>query len=177
MTSTTLEFEVAPELQNVYAAKHRENLRLLERGPVKIDPEWFAMAKPQAHRSAIAQREVERVFELELLYNRWLAAQHERRRARRAPIMTRVHVDGDVHMLATDVSSRGLRASGRPKNGVVDVEFKIPGLAFPVDARAEVVAFKDANVLPLVNLRFLNLDKLYRDYIDTYVGLRLAAIA
>ncbi len=177
MTSHILDFEVAPELQHIYSAKHREHLRLLDRGPVKIDPEWFTMAKPAPHRSAIAQREVERAFELELLYNRWLAAQHERRRARRAPIMTRVHVDGAGHMLACDVSSRGLRCSGRPTKGIVDVEFKVPGLAFPVDARAEVVAFKDANVLPLVNLRFLDLDRVYREFIDTYVGLRLAAIA
>lgn len=177
MTTTILDFEVAPELTDVYAAKHREQLRLLERGPVKIDPEWFSLVKPKDHRSAIAQREVERVFELELAYTRWLAAQHERRRARRAPIMTRVYVDGDSHMLATDVSSRGLRCSGRPNKGIVDVEFKVPGLAFPVDARAEVVAFKDANVLPLVNLRFIDLDKVYRQFIDTYVGLRLAAIA
>ncbi|MBC7794473.1 MAG: PilZ domain-containing protein [Clostridia bacterium] len=177
MQSTILDFEVPPELTGIYAAKHREQLRLSERGPVKIDPEWFSLVKPAAHRSLHAQREIERVFEMELLYNRWLAAQHERRRARRAPIMTRVNVGGDRHMLACNVSSRGLQCSGRPTKGIVDVEFKVPGLAFPVDARAEVVAFKDGSVLPLVNLRFLNLDKVYREFIDTYVGLRLAAIA
>ena len=139
-----------------------------------VDSAWFDMMQPNAKRSAIAQREVERVLELELLLARYDAAQRDRRRAQRAPVLTRVHVDGASHMVACDVSSRGLLCSGRPQACTMDVEFKIPGLAFPIDARAEVIDFIDRPVLPRVNLRFIDLDTPYRDHIDAYVNRRLA---
>lgn len=140
----------------------------------EFDAGWFEMIKPNSHRSAIAQREVERVFELELKLARWEAARRDRRRAQRAPVMTRVHVDGAEHMLACDVSSQGLLCSGRPTTGTLDLEFKIPGLAFPIDTRAEVIEFIDRPVLPRVNLRFIDLDTPYRDHIEAYVNRRLA---
>lgn len=142
-----------------------------------IDPAWYEMVKPNPNRTPAAQREIERCFQLEVTYAKWLAAQRDRRKAERAPVMTRVHVDGEAHMLACDVSSNGLRCSGRPEKGVLDLEFKIPGLAFPVDARAEVVDFKDGAVIPLVNLRFIDLDRPYREHIQAYVDRRLAAAA
>jgi hypothetical protein len=46
-----------------------------------------------------------------------------------------------------------------------------------VDARAEVVDFKDGAVIPLVNLRFIDLDRPYREHIQAYVDRRLAAAA
>ena len=71
----------------------------------------------------------------------WEEAQKDRRKLLRAPVMTRVHIDGQEHMLACDVSTRGLRCSGRPKKSTLDVEFKIPGLPFPIDAKAEVIEY------------------------------------
>ncbi len=139
-----------------------------------MDSSWTEMVKPTAGRSAIAQREIERVYALEMKLRAWEEAQKDRRKLLRAPVMTRVHIDGQEHMLACDVSTRGLRCSGRPKKSTLDVEFKIPGLPFPIDAKAEVIEYFDRNVIPLVNMRFIDLDTPYEDHIQAYVNRRLA---
>lgn len=170
-----LDFDIDVDLSGLYGAPHRERRRLNGRDPMLIDGAWYQMVKPNLAREPFLQREIERTFELELVYKRWLAAQRERRKAIRAPVMTRVAVDGAPYMLACDVSTHGLRCSGRPSSGLLDVEFKIPGLAFPVDARAEVVDFVDRPVLPAVSLRFIDLDRPYREHIEAYVQRKLTA--
>ena len=75
-------------------------------------------------------------------------------------------------MTATDISLSGIRCSGEPSAPVMDIEFKLPGLAFPVDARAEVVSYKESPVIPLVGLRFANIDLPYRQHIAEYVHRR-----
>lgn len=177
MRTNSLDFDIDVDVSSIFAAPHRERRRTKEREPVLIDAGWYEMVRSNGQREGYLQRDIERAFNLELTYARWLVEQRERRKAMRAPVMTRVRVDGAPHMLACDVSSRGLRCSGRPRSGLVDIEFKLPGLAFPVDARAEVVDFKDTAVLPLVNLRFIDLDRPYRDHIEAYVHRRLAHAA
>jgi hypothetical protein len=154
-----------------YPAQRRDR-RARVRG--LMDSAWEQMVKPTENRSAIAQREIERVYELELKLRQWEQAQKDRRKLLRAPVMTRVHIDGQEHMLATDVSTRGLRCSGRPKKATLDVEFKIPGLPFPIDAKAEVIEYFDRPVIPLVNMRFIDLDTPYESHIQAYVERRLA---
>ena len=155
-----------------YPAPQRRDRRDRDRG--LMDSAWTAMVQPATGRTAIAQREIERVYELEMKLRQWEAAQRDRRKKLRAPVMTRVHIDGQEHMLACDISTHGLRCSGRPKKSTLDVEFKIPGLAFPVDAKVEVIEYFDRPVIPLVNMRFVDLDGPYQDHIQAYVNRRLA---
>ncbi len=140
----------------------------------EMDAPWNEQLKRSAATSPMARREIEFVYELERKLQQWEQAQKDRRKLLRAPVMTRVHIDGQEHMLACDVSTRGLRCSGRPKKATLDVEFKIPGLPFPIDAKAEVIEYFDRPVIPLVNMRFIDLDTPYESHIQDYVNRRLA---
>jgi hypothetical protein len=143
--------------------------------PTVIDIKWYELVAPRAGRAADVQAKLDQMFENVMLRAQWRATQRralDRRRAVRVPLLSRLVVDGGPHMVACDISMSGLRASGRPTAPVMDVEFKIPGLAFPVDARVEVVSFKDTNVLPLVGLRFAWIDKPYVERIASYIADR-----
>ncbi len=145
---------------------------------VLVSGHWYTLLRPHAERPAALQAKIEEGFRNALLAAQWFAAQRrrERRRAVRAPLLSRVHVDGDAPMVACDISLAGLRCSGRPRQERMDVEFRLPGLAFPVAARAEVVTFKDANVIPLAGLRFLDIDPPYLDHIHRYVAHKRARL-
>jgi len=143
--------------------------------PTVVDAKWYELVQPRAGRAADVQAKLDQMFENVMLRAQWRATQRrslDRRRAVRVPLLSRLVVDGGPHMVACDISMSGLRASGRPTAPIMDVEFKIPGLSFPVDARVEVVSFKDTNVLPLVGLRFAWIDKPYVERIAAYISAR-----
>lgn len=147
------------------------------RAPILVNSRWYELALPADGRAPEVQASLDGCLERELLRAQWEAMEllrQERRGARRAPILRRLQMDGE-RLLACDISSTGLRASGRPTRGLIDFEFNLPGLDFPVDARAEVIDFKDKAVIPLVNLRFVDLDRPYREHIDAYVSRKLTA--
>lgn len=123
----------------------------------------------QLARNTLLCEEIERAQ-----WNAIAVARSERRIARRAPLLRGLRIDGGrADAYVCDISRDGLRASGRPRKGLFDVELKIPGLEFPVETRAEVVDFRDANVLPIMNLRFVGLDRQSAAGIDRYVYRKL----
>lgn len=144
-------------------------------GPTLIDARWYELAQNKPERSAVLQEKIDRAFRSTLLHAQWLATKRralDRRRAIRVPLLSRVTTQEAPSLISTDISLTGLRCSGRPTAPIMDIEFKVPGVAFPIDTRAEVVSFKDANVIPLVGLRFVNLDSGYRQHIAEYIERR-----
>lgn len=141
-----------------------------------VSSRWYKLLRRNGERPDDLQLKIESSFQNTILKLQWEAAllrwQTERRRAVRAPLLSRVHVANEDHLIACDISLAGLRCSGRPNKDVLDIEFKLPGLAFPVEAKAEVVSFKDANVLPIAGLKFLDIDTPYLDHINKYVAER-----
>jgi hypothetical protein len=141
--------------------------------PTLVSATWYQLRYNRTGRPAELQHKLERTFRNAMLHAQWKAAsrrQLDRRRAVRAPLLSRVQVDGGSHLTACDISMSGLRCSGEPSAPVMDVEFKLPENPIPVDARVEVVSFKGANVLPLVGLRFAFIDPPYVDSIAAYVA-------
>ncbi len=144
-------------------------------GTELVSARWYKLLRPSPERPAALQEKIERAFRTELLRAQWQAAlrrQPERRRAIRAPLLSRLNVELGDPLIACDISLSGLRASGRPRHERFDVEFKIPNVAFPIDAKVEVVSFKDATVIPLAGLRFVDIDPPYLDHINRYIGER-----
>jgi len=146
--------------------------------PLLLSSRWYRLLAPSAPRQDELQEKIERAFGNELLHLQWLAARRrsERRRAVRAPLLSRVDVAQGQRLVATDISLAGLRCSGRPRAGVLDIEFKLPTLAFPVAARAEVANFQDSPVIPLIGLRFVDIESLYVDEISRYIDERRSAL-
>ena len=144
-------------------------------GPTLIDARWYELVAPRPGRPPHLQAKLDQMFENLMLRAQWRASGRrrlDRRRAVRVPLLSRVHVANGSRLLACDISLSGLRASGDPTAPLMDVEFKLPGLGFPVDARVEVVSYKKANVIPLVGLRFAWIDKRYIDQIAAYICRR-----
>jgi hypothetical protein len=107
-----------------------------------------------------------------MLASQWRARRNrslDRRRAIRAPLLTRIRPDLGKHLTSCDISMSGLLASGHPLAPVMDVEFKLPNASFPIDAKVEVVSYKGSNVIPLVGLRFAKIERPYLDIIADYV--------
>ncbi|MEO0811313.1 MAG: PilZ domain-containing protein [Myxococcota bacterium] len=148
-------------------------------GDIMVSSELYERAAPVLGRGIDQQERLEIELQDKIQRAHWYAAARaraERRRALRAPLLRRLRIDGhregeDVYVC--DISRDGLRASGRPYQGVLDLQLKVPGVPFPVETRAEVVDFKDANVLPIMNLRFTNLRRSTAERIDAYVHQRL----
>lgn len=142
---------------------------------VLLSDTWYQLARPQEHRSYLMQAKADQLFKNAMLHSQWQASRRrklDRRHALRAPLLTRVHVDGFSHMTSTDISLSGLRCSGVPNAPLMELEFKLPGMPFPIDVRAEVVEYKEANVIPLVGMRFVGLQGPYREQIARYVNYR-----
>ncbi|MBI5509483.1 MAG: PilZ domain-containing protein [Deltaproteobacteria bacterium] len=161
-----LDFDIDVDLSPVYD-------RLAE--PLLIDARWYDLVMPRAGRAPELQAKLDQMFENVMLRAQWRATQRralDRRRAVRVPLLSRLLVTGGKHLVACDISMSGLRASGEPNAPLMDVEFKLPGLSFPVEARVEVVSYKPANVIPLVGLRFAWIDKPYVEHIARYIGRR-----
>jgi hypothetical protein len=147
--------------------------------PTIVDAKWYELVHPRPGRAPEVQAKLDQMFENVMLRAQWRATERralDRRRAVRVPLLSRLVVDGGPHMVACDISMSGIRASGRPLAPIMDVEFKIPGLSFPVDARVEVVSFKDTSVLPLVGLHFAWIDKPYVQQIANYIARRRQAL-
>ncbi|MEZ4272406.1 MAG: PilZ domain-containing protein [Myxococcota bacterium] len=143
--------------------------------PLMVDDRWYRLAEWHQERSAPLQRKIDKMLRNQILYAQWRATQRrslDRRCAIRAPLVSRVHIDSGAHLVATNISLSGLRCAGEPTAPVMDVEFKIPGLPFPIDARTEVVSFKASSVAPLIGLRFVDLDRPYRHHIAEYIHRR-----
>ncbi len=140
-----------------------------------LDDRWYHTVRPRPGRSSQAQAKMETLFSNAMLHAQWEATRRrklDRRRAIRAPILSRVHVTDGLHLTATNISLSGLCASGHPLAPLMTVEFKIPGMDFPVDTRVEVVNYKNSSVIPLVGLRFVDLERPYVDAIAGYIGRR-----
>jgi hypothetical protein len=153
-------------------------LGFAEPGSVVINDNWYLLARDRDGRSEKVQQKIDRIFKNALMQAQWEATTRrslDRRRAVRVPLLSRVFVSGGMHMTATDISLSGLCVSGEPRAPLMDIEFKIPGLPFPIDARAEVVSYKESNVIPLVGLRFIGLEKPYKHHIAEYISRRRAA--
>ncbi|MEM6558939.1 MAG: hypothetical protein AAF605_04065 [Myxococcota bacterium] len=147
---------------------------------VLVDSRYYVRAKqPQTRLAAHELRVLDDDLDVQIRWAQWRAAaalRSDRRRTRRAPLLRRLIVDGHrSDGYVCDISREGLRASGRPRSGVIDLELKLPSLPFPLETRAEVIDFRDANVLPIMNLRFINLRRHYADGIEAYVQRRLAS--
>ncbi len=140
--------------------------------PLLLSSDHYERARPRYARPRAEQRELERALHAQLLARQWQARvwRNDRRRAARARLASRVQVSCGKPLLATDLSTTGLCCTGRPSYGLLDVEFKLPGLAFPVMARAEVASFRDNAVLPFVGLCFVDVEKTYLDYISRYIA-------
>jgi len=144
-------------------------------GPILVNESWYRLATPREDRSYLMQAKADQLFKNAMLHAQWQATRRrklDRRRAVRAPVVSRVHIEGARHMVATNISLTGLRCSGVPRAPLVDIEFKLPGMEFPIDARAEVVSYKESNVIPLVGMRFVGLETPYRDQIAHYIWRR-----
>jgi len=144
-------------------------------GPTYVDARWYELLARTGERDPVLHRKLEETFRRALLRAQWSATARralDRRRALRVPLVSRVYVDEGRPLVATDISLAGLRCSGRPTTPLVDIEFRLPGLHFPIETRAEVVSFKDASVLPLVGLRFVRIDRPYVELIADYVSRR-----
>lgn len=147
-------------------------------GPTYIDARWYELMAPRHSRPAELQQSIERSFRRTVLRAQWRATSRralDRRRAVRVPLVSRVAVDTGAPLVATDISLAGLRCSGRPTSPLLDIEFRLPGLQFPIETRAEVVSYKDANVIPLVGMRFVHIDRPYVELIANYVSHRTNA--
>ena len=145
-----------------------------EEGTTLISHVWYELAVPRPGRDPRVQRKAEAMLRNTMLLCQWSARSRgtlDRRRAVRVPLLSRLHT-GRRHLVSTDISLSGLRASGEPSAPVMDVEFKIPGLPFPVDARVEVMSYQESNVTPLVGLRFINLERPYVEHIASYVAAK-----
>jgi hypothetical protein len=141
--------------------------------PTLIDSTWYELTRNRAGRPPELQAKMERTFRNALLRAQWRATSRrrlDRRRALRVPLISRVHLDNGRHLVATDISLSGLRCSGEPNAPVMDVEFRLPGSQIPVDARVEIVSFKDANVIPLVGMRFAWIARPHVDSIAQYIA-------
>src|SRR5512145_1314352 len=124
-------------------------------GAALIDDRWYRLARASRGRDPVLQAKAERMLDNSVLYAQWVARSRrrlDRRRAVRAPMISRVHLDNGLHMTSTDISLSGMRCAGDPASPLMNVEFRVPGLEFPIDARVEVMSYKDANVIPLVGL-------------------------
>jgi hypothetical protein len=142
--------------------------------PVLVTSRWYKLLRPSSERPRGLQEKIDSTFRNTILKAQWDIAKSrtERRRAVRAPLLSRVHANSGDRLVTCDISLAGLRCSGRPTKDTMDVEFKLPGLAFPVEARARVVSFRDANVIPLAGLQFVDIDTPYLDHIHNYVDAR-----
>jgi len=96
----------------------------------------------------------------------------DRRRAIRAPLLSSLYAESGDRMTTTNISLSGLRVSGRPIDSMMDIEFKIPGIKFPIDAKAEVVSFQESAIVPIMGLRFASIDRAYLDHIADYIDGR-----
>lgn len=145
--------------------------------PVHLDARWYELVQPNRHRSRKVQHKLDRLFANAMRQAQWRAARQrrERRRAVRAPLLSRVRAERHDAMLACDISLSGIRCSGRPERDVLELEFKLPGLDFPVNAKAEVVSFADRPVIPLAGMQFVDIDPGYLEHIDRYVRNRTEA--
>jgi hypothetical protein len=144
-------------------------------GETLIRDVWYRLAMPSRGRSPRVQYAAKRMLDNTLHNAQWAARERrrlDRRRALRVPLLSRVRPGRGSPLISTDISLSGLRASGTPTAPVMNIEFKVPGLAFPIDARVEVMSFKDSNVIPLVGMRFINLERPYADHIARYVAKR-----
>lgn len=145
--------------------------------PTLVRDTWYRLAAPKAERRPQVQVAADRMLNNTLLQAQWAARERrvfDRRRAVRVPLLSRLTIDGGPHMTTTDISLSGLQASGEPVAPLMDVEFRIPGLQFPVESRVEVVSYKPANVIPLVGLRFVNMQQGYAELIARYIATRRA---
>jgi hypothetical protein len=142
--------------------------------PQLLSSTWYTLVRERQERPTALQQKIEAAFHNALLRAQWQARGHrlERRRAVRVPLLSRVHVSRGPRLVSTDISIAGLRCSGRPTSGMLDIEFKLPGLAFPVAARVEVANFEDREVIPLVGLRFVDIERPYVEHIVRYVDTR-----
>lgn len=152
---------------------------LLERtarmtGVTLIDDRYYRLAARRGRNSAL-QAKAEQLLDNSLMFAQWAARSRsslDRRRAVRVPLISRVHVGQSRHMVAIDISMSGLRSVGEPRAPVMEIEFKLPGLDFPVDARVEVMSYKSSNVIPLVGLRFINLQRPFAESIARFIAVR-----
>lgn len=141
--------------------------------PTLVSSAYYEAARPRPGRLVEVQAKMNTVLRHAMLRAQWEAASKsrlERRKNVRVPLLSRVATDADdTTMLSCDISMDGLRCSGRPPAPVMDVEFKVPGAPFPIDARVELVRFKEANILPLAGLRFSWIDSVYLEYIEQFI--------
>ena len=73
------------------------------------------------------------------------------------------------------LATRGRRVQelyAEPLKEELEIEFKLPGVAFPIEAKAAVVSFKESNVIPLAGLKFVDIDTPYLDHINDYIDRR-----
>lgn len=141
--------------------------------PTLINSYWYEMTQSRVERPPELQAKLERTFRNAMLRAQWRATSRrrlDRRRALRVPLISRVHVDAGSHLVATDISLSGLRCSGEPSAPVMDVEFRLPSSQIPIDARVEVVSFKESNVIPLVGMRFAWIDRPHVDTIAEFIA-------
>ena len=147
-------------------------------GPTYIDARWYELLAPRGERSVELQQTIDRSFRRAVLRAQWRATSRralDRRRAVRVPLVSRVYVEAASPLVATDISLAGLRCSGRPSTPLLDIEFRLPGVQFPIETKAEGVSYKDASVIPLVGLRFVRIDRPYVELIANYVSRRTHA--
>ncbi|MBN1961662.1 MAG: PilZ domain-containing protein [Deltaproteobacteria bacterium] len=139
-----------------------------------VSDRWYHLLQSNHNREPQTQLELEDTFSAELFRLECEAhsRQLDRRRSWRAPIISGVNVDPGTHFIATNVSTMGLCCSGRPRSGMLDIEFKLPGLAFPVAARAEVASYVDRPVIPLMGLRFVDIELPYIEHINRYIDTK-----
>lgn len=147
--------------------------------PVLVSSRWYELNYPRRLRTPEVMHSLAQGLRNAHLAAQWQASGRrtlDRRRALRVPLISRVLPHRGKHMTACDISLSGLRCSGEPTAPVMDVEFKLPNAAFPIDARVEVVSYKESNVVPLLGLRFCKIERPYIDIIADYIRERRARL-
>jgi hypothetical protein len=140
-----------------------------------VSDSLYRLAQTTYLKNPTLRAKATRMLDNALLHAQWTARSRkalDRRRAVRAPLVSRVHMDNGRHLVSTDISLSGMRCSGMPQAPVMNIEFTLPNLRFPVATRVEIVTFKQSAVTPLCGLRFINLERTYREYIANYVSER-----
>lgn len=143
---------------------------------VLVNEQFYRMA--HARRDRTVQAKVDHLLRNAQLAAQWRATARrrlDRRRAIRAGLLTRVRIDGGKHLIATDISLRGMRCSGQPTAPLMHIEFDLPGLEFPIESRAELMNYRHSPDFPWVGLRFIDIDRPYVRWIAGYIDRKRRA--
>lgn len=144
-----------------------------------LNSRWYEMAHPQSSRSQELQQKLDRALDdaLRSVAKRSFKRNSlDRRSCQRIALDLLVNVNGAPPLQLKNLSTAGLACVGHPTAPVIDIEFTLPTMTIPIESRAEVVRYNDGDTTSEVGLRFVQLDKPYREFILTYIAEQQATL-